>query len=244
MHAGSRGTYGAPRVHAELRLAHGIRCGRKRVARLMRTARLVGVHRRRLRGTTRRNGARSAHPDRVQRAFRPEAPNRLGVADLSQHPTGEGWLYHAVILDACSRLVGGWAMGRRATAERVVDALNMAGWRRRPAQGELIHHSDHGSQYTSLVFTRRLEETGILGSMGSVGDALDHAVAERFFATLETELVGRQVWASRQALKTAIFEDTEALYNRRRRHSTLGYLSPVEYERRWAETQPIVEAAD
>ncbi len=230
--AASRGTYGAPRVWAELRMSDGIRCSRKRVARLMRQLGLQGAHRRKARGITRRDPRRPVFPDRVQRAFAADAPDRLWVADLTQHPTGEGWLYLATVIDAFSRRVVGWAMGERPTAELAIDALNMAVWNRRPAGG-LVHHADHGAQYTSLAFSRRLEAAGILGSMGSVGDALDNAVAESFFATLQAELLNREAWPTRQALKTAIFEYIEAFYDRRRRHSALGYLSPEAFERGW-----------
>ncbi|WP_324717959.1 IS3 family transposase [Carboxydochorda subterranea] len=168
----------------------------------------------------------------MPRAFTADAPSRLWVADLTQHPTDEGWLYLATVLDAFSRRVVGWAMAERATAELVIDALDMAVWNRRP-RGELVHHSDHGARYPSLAFSRRLEAAGILDSMGSVGDALDNAVAESFFATLQTELLNRAPWPTRQALKTAVFEYIEAFYNRRRRHSALGYLSPEDFERRW-----------
>lgn len=232
IHTASRGTYGAPRVWAELRMAQGVCCSRKRVARLMRQMGLQGVHRRPHRGLTRRDPRRPVFPDRVRRVFTVDAPDRLWVADLTQHATGEGWLYLATVLDAFSRRVVGWAMGERPTAELVIDALNMAIWNRRPGGG-LVHHSDHGTQYTSLAFSRRLETAGILGSMGSVGDALDNAVAESFFATLQTELLNRDAWPTRQDLKTAIFEYIDVFYNRRRRHSALGYRSPEDYERRW-----------
>ena len=239
IHAASRGTYGAPRIQAELRLRHGIRCSRKRVARLMRVLGLVGVHRRRRKpGCTRRDSRRPAYPDRLGRRFVADAPNRVWVADLTQHATGEGWLYVAVVLDVFSRMVVGWAMGERPVAGLVVDAVTMAVRRRRPGRGT-IHHSDRGAQYTSLVFSRRLEEAGLVGSMGSVGDALDNAVAESFYATLQTELLDRQRWATRRALKTAIFEYIEGFYNRRRRHSALGYLSPQEYEERWVQERKV-----
>ncbi len=231
IHQESRGTYGAPRIHAELRKKHQVSCSRKRVARLMRQSGLVGVHRRKDRGTTQRDPRRESYPDLVERQFEASAPNTLWVADVTQHETDEGWLYLAIILDAYSRRVVGWAMSERFTAELVLDALEMALWNRQPAKG-IIHHSDHGSQYASLVFGEKLEEAGILGSMGSVGDALDNALAESFFATLQTELLDRQVWLTRNQLRSAIFEFIEVFYNRRRRHSTLGYLSPSEFEQR------------
>jgi putative transposase len=232
IHEESRGTYGSPRIHAELRLGAGIRCSKKRVARLMRQCGLQGVSRRKGPCTTRRNRDRQPAPDLVRRDFHAKAPDRLWVADITQHPTGEGWLYTAAILDVFSRRVVGWAMGDHLRAELVIDALNMAIRNRRPPAG-LVHHSDHGSQYTSLAFGKRLEDAGILGSMGTVGDALDNAVAESFWATLQTELLDRNVWPTRTVLRSAIFEYIEGFYNRRRRHSTLGYLSPMHYERRW-----------
>ena len=233
IHSRSRGIYGAPRIHAELRRQHQTCCSRKRVARLMREAGLVGVHRRRNRGSTRRDPARPSYSDLVKRAFTPSTPDRLWVADITQHKTGEGWLYLAVVIDAYSRKVVGWSMAEHLQAELVIKALEMAVWNRRPSPG-LIHHSDHGSQYTSLAFGQRLEKAGILGSMGSVGDALDNAVAESFFATLQVELLDRNRWLTRQQLTTAIFDYTEVFFNRQRLHSTLGYLSPTEYEEVYA----------
>lgn len=240
IHQASRGTYGTPRIHAELRLEHGIRCSRKRVARLMREAGLAGISRRRSLGITRRNPARPSYDDLVRRNFRPAAPDRLWVADLTQQATGEGWLYLAVVLDAFSRKVVGWSMGEHAQAELVINALTMAIRNRRPHDG-LIHHSDHGAQYTALAFGNTLQNAGMLGSMGRVGDALDNAVAESFFASLQTELLDRQPWPTRQMLRSAIFEYIEGFYNRNRRHSTLGYLSPADYERRWyTQLQPVI----
>lgn len=234
IHKASRGTYGVPRIQAELRLGHGIRCSRKRVARLMREAGLQGISRRKPKGLTKRNPKRSSFPDLVERQFKAEQPNCLWVADITQHQTAEGWLYLAVILDLYSRKVVGWSMAHHLQAELVLSALDMALKNRHPSQN-LIHHSDHGSQYTSLAFSERLEQTDILGSMGSVGDALDNAAAESFFATLQTELLDRQTWHTRQQLKTAIFEFIEVFYNRQRRHSTLEYLSPIDFERRYAQ---------
>jgi len=232
IHQTSRETYGSPRIHAELK-ARGERCGRRRVARLMRAAGLRGCHgqRRRVRTTTPDRQATPA-PDRVERSFTPAAvggPNRLWVADISYVATLEGWLYLAVVLDAFSRQVVGWAMADHLRTDLVLRALGMATRARRPAAG-LVHHSDHGCQYTSLAFGQQLQEAGILPSMGSVGDCYDNAVAESFFATLKVELLHRQIWPTRAAARLAIFEYIAVWYNRQRRHSTLGYATPTEYE--------------
>jgi putative transposase len=242
IHAGSRGTYGVPRVHAELADARGVRCGRKRVARLMRDAGLVGCHRRRSTRTTRRDETAAPAPDLVQRAFAADAPDRLWVADITYLPTWQGFLYLAVVLDAFSRRVVGWAMGDHLRAELVVDALEMALWNRRPAAG-VVHHSDRGGQYTSLAFGRRCREAGVVPSMGSTGDCFDNALAETFFATLECELVDRSRWRSRLEARTAVFSFIETFYNPYRRHSALGYLSPVAFERRSPHTYPQPTAA-
>lgn len=228
----SRRTYGTPRVHAELR-ALGVRCGRKRVARLMRGAGLVGAHRRRPPRTTRRDRDLASAPDLVRRQFLRSEPNRLWVADITYVRTGSGWLYVAVVLDAFSRRVVGWAMSPLLETTLVLDALNMALWNRRPASG-VIHHSDRGCQYTSLAYGRRCQEAGVIPSMGSVGDAYDNALAEAFFATLETELLTRHSFIDRRAARRALFDYIEGWYNPHRRHSALGYLSPAEYERRWS----------
>ncbi len=230
IHRASRGTYGAPRVHAELRLGLGVRIGRKRVARLMREAGLCGVYRRRLRGCTVRDPAAEPHPDLVRRTFSADAPNRLWCMDVTQHRTGEGWVYCAVVLDAFSRRVVGWSIADHLRAELVCDALDMARWRRRPEAGQTVAHSDHGSQYTSWAFGQRLRQAGLLGSMGSIGDCYDNSMVESFFGTLQLELLDRQNWATRQELANAVFEYIEAWYNPRRRHSTLGMLSPIQYE--------------
>jgi putative transposase len=232
IHAESRGTYGAPRVHAELVQAHKVRCGRTRVARLMRTAGLVGVGRRRSVRTTRRDQGVTVCEDLVKRAFAATAPDRLWVADITELPTWQGFLERAVIRDAYSRRVVGWAMADHLRAELVVDALEMALWNRRPAPG-LVHHSDHGSQYTSLAFGRRCRQAGIAVSMGSVGDCYDNALAESFFATLECELVDRSRWRTHGEARIAVFDFIEGFSNPRRRHSALAYLSPAEHERRY-----------
>jgi putative transposase len=237
IHARSRGTYGAPRVHAELRLGLDLQVGRKRVARLMRAAGLQGCHRRRRHGLTRRDPQAVPAPDLVQRNFAPPAPDRLWVADITQQRTGEGWLYLAVILDAFSRRVVGWSMAEHLRTELVLDALDMAISQRQPAPG-LVCHSDHGCQYTSFAYGRRLAASELVASMGTVGDALDNAVAESFFATLECELLDRYPWPTRTGLRTAIFDFIEVFYNRQRRHSTLDYHPPAAYEQHHASAAP------
>ena len=231
IHRQSRGTYGAPRVHADLRLGRDICVGRKRVERLMRTAGLVGVTRRRRKGCTRRAPDAVPSDDLVARQFRPLNPDRLWVADVTEHRADDGKVYLAVVIDAWSRLVVGWSIADHLRAELVIDAFDMATWRRRPPKGQTVHHSDHGCQYTSWAFGQRLRHAGLLGSMGTVGDALDNAVAESFFATLQTELLDRHHWKTRRQLAQGIFEWIEAFYNPTRRHSTLDMLSPADYDR-------------
>jgi putative transposase len=168
-------------------------------------------------------------PDLVERKFAPEASDRLWVADISYVPTWEGFDYLAFVLDAYSRRLVGWAMADHLGAELVADALGMALWRRNPAPG-LIHHSDRGSQYTSVSFGQKLEEAGVVPSMGSVADPYDNAMAESFVATLKRELLDRRSWPTREEARTAIFEFVEVFYNRHRLHSALGYRSPADYE--------------
>ncbi len=229
IHRASRGTYGAPRVHAEL-AALGIHVGRKRVARLMRTLGLHGVSRRRRPRTTLRDPVHPPAPDLVARDFTAPGPDRLWVADITYIPTGAGFLYLAVVLDAWSRRVIGWAMASHLRTELVLAALDMALAQRRPV--DVIHHSDQGCQYTSLAFGRRCREAGVRPSMGSVGDAYDNALCESFFATLECELLDRQRFDTQAEARLAVFDFIEGWYNPRRRHSALGYLSPLAYERR------------
>jgi putative transposase len=229
IHEQARGVYGVRRVHAELRLAHDIRVGRKRVERLMRGAGLSGMLRRPRAGTTIRVPGVRVASDLVARDFNPTAPDRLWVADITYLATWEGWLYMAAVQDAYSRQIVGWSMGQHMRAELVVDALQMALARRRPAPG-LIHHSDQGSQYVSLAFGHTARKAQIALSMGATGDAYDNALAETFFATLKKELVHRRSWPTRQELRAAVFDYVETFYNHSRRHSTLGYLSPRQYE--------------
>lgn len=227
-HSGSNGTYGVPRIQAEL-ADQGICVGRKRVARLMRAAALAGVSRRRFVTTTVKGSGRQA-PDLVDRNFTAERPNLLWVADITYCPTWSGFLYLAVVLDAFSRRIVGWSMATTLHAKIVLDALDMALWRRRPIG--VIHHSDQGAQYTSLAFGKRCREAGVRPSMGSVGDAYDNAMAESFFATLECELLDRRRFKTHAEARIALFEFIEGFYNPRRRHSSLGYLSPAAFETR------------
>ena len=228
IHASSRETYGAPRVHAELR-AEGEKHSRKRIARLMREAGLVGASRRR--GgitTTRRDRDARPAPDLVDRNFVASGPNELWVGDITFVPTASGFLYLAVVLDAWSRKIVGWAMANHLRAELVLDALEMAVGQRRPK--DVIHHSDQGSQYTSLAFGKRCKEAGVRPSMGSAGDAYDNAMCESFFATLECELLHRRRFASQAEARMACFSFIEGWYNPVRLHSALGYRSPMVYE--------------
>jgi putative transposase len=232
IHATSRHLYGSPRVHAQLR-ADGERHGRKRIARLMRGAGLVGAcHRGRGPTTTRRDQDARPAPDLVDRKFTAEHPNRLWVADITFVPTAAGFLYLAVVLDACSRKIVGWSMANHLRTELVLAALEMAVGQRRP--NDVIHHSDQGSQYTSLAFGGRCREVGVRPSMGSVGDAYDNAMCESFFSTLECELLSRRKFASQAEAKIACFSYIEGFYNPVRLHSAIGYQSPVRYEEKAA----------
>jgi transposase InsO family protein len=230
-HARGRGTYGAPRVHAELREA-GVRVGRKRIARLMAADGLAGISRRRFVRTTVRDRDAAPAPDLVDRQFGRDALDRLWVADITYLPTGSGFCYLAAITDACSRRVVGWSMAGHLRTSLITAALDMALARRRPGSG-LVHHSDRGTQYTSLAFGRRLREAGIAASMGSTGDCYDNAMAESFFATLEVELIDRSDWRTHAEARAAVFEYIEVFYNRIRRHSSIGYLSPSQFEERY-----------
>lgn len=245
IHTASKETYGSRRVHADLRLAHGIRVGCKRVERLMALAGLSGLPERpRRRTTVRLEGVRVA-PDLVERDFNPTAANRTWSADITYIRTWEGWLYLAHVQDLFSRRIVGWAMADHLRAELVVDALQMALAQRKPdpAAGRLIHHSDQGSQYTAVLFTGRCEQAGITPSTGSKGDCFDNAVCESFHASLKKELIYRHAWPTRAEARTAVFEYIEGWFNPRRRHSTLGYLSPAEYEHQH-QNQPLTSTPD
>jgi len=220
-------------VHAELRLGLGTLCSKKRVERLMREAGIAGIHRRKNRGCTRSDPSAEVSDDLVNRSFDPQEPDRLWMMDVTEHPTDEGKVYLAVVLDAFSRRVVGWSIADHMRSELVVDAVQMAIWRRRPQSGQTVAHSDHGSQYTSWAFGRRLRAAGLLGSMGSIGDCFDNSAAESFFGTLQLELLDEHHWSSRRQLALAIFEWVECWYNPKRRHSYCEMLSPVDFETRF-----------
>lgn len=233
IHQKSKGTYGAPRIHAEL-AEQGLHVGRKRVARLMKAAALRGVSRRKAPHTTQRRPDAQPAPDLVQRNFTASRPNELWVADITYIPTWAGFLYLAVVLDAWSRRVVGWAMATHLRTELVLQALQMAIQQRHPQ--DVIHHSDHGGQYTSLAFGRRCREAGIRPSMGSVGDCFDNAMCESFFATLECELLDRTSFRTPAEARPVVFQFIEGWYNPHRRHSAIDYLSPNRYEALHART--------
>jgi putative transposase len=230
IHRRSGEAYGAPSIHAELADDHDIRVGRKRVARLMRAAGLKGLQPAKFVTTTVADPAADRALDKVDRQFSAEGPDRLWVADITYVPTWSGFLYLAIVLDVWSRRIVGWAMANHLKTELVLDALDMALAQRRPES--VIHHSDKGCQYTSYAFGKRCREAGVVPSMGSTGDAYDNAMAESFFATLEREVINRRRFKSQAEARMAIFQWLEGWYNRHRRHSALGYLSPINYERR------------
>lgn len=228
IHKENRGVYGVRRIHACLRRLD-IRISKKRVHRLMKLAGVSGlVKKKRGKTTVSIPGVETAG-DLVRRYFNPTGPNALWVADITYIRTWEGWLYLAAVMDCYSRKIVGWQLADSLRAEIVVDALSMAVKARRPAPG-LIHHSDRGSQYTALIFNERCKAAGIDTSMGAKGCAYDNAVAESFFATIKKELINRRSWPTKAETRVAIFEYIEAFYNRIRLHSTIGNLSPVEFE--------------
>lgn len=228
VHGKSRGTYGSLRIHAELQ-ENGHSCGRHRVARLMRTAGLQGIPKRRFRRTTTSDHTLPVAPNRLKQDFTATAPNQRWVADITYIRTGEGWLYLAVILDLYSRKVVGWATSARLHRDVVMEALDMALGQRKASSG-LVHHSDRGSQYASTDFQQLLKNHGIECSMSGTGNCYDNAVAESFFATLKREQVHRQRYRTRAEATADIFQYIEILYNRKRRHSSIGQRSPDQLE--------------
>jgi len=235
VHADSRGSYGSPRVTAELRLGVGVEVNRKRVARLMRQARIQGIYRRR----GRKNLVNAAtEDDLVKRDFTATWPGALWLTGITEHPTDEGKLYCGAVMAVFSRRVIGWSIAARQDSELVINALSMAVTRRQPEEGKTVLHSDHGAQYTAWAFGKRIRDAGILGSMGTVGDCYDNAMMESFWHTMQLKLPDLRKWESRQQLSNAIFEWIQCWHNPYRRHSSLGMLSPAEYERRYHEGAP------
>jgi putative transposase len=228
IHAFSRSTYGRPRLYAELR-DEGHQVNHKRVGRLMRLAGLVGSTRRRKWRTTKRDRDVRPAPDLIERNFTAAGPDQLWVGDITYVPTGSGFLYLAVVVGAWSRRVVGWSMESHLRTDLVLQALDMALGQRRPK--EVIHHSDQGTQYTSIAFGLRCKASGVRPSMGSVGDAYDNALCESFFATLECELLERERFRNQAEAKMKVFDFIEGWYNPHRRHSALGHRSPIAYER-------------
>lgn len=227
----SRGRYGSPRIHQDLR-AQGVCVGRHRVARLMRLQGLRSVSRRRAWKRSGIAGSEVVAANTLRRAFAATRPNEKWVSDITYVPTRQGWLYVAVLMDLYSRRIVGWAMDDQMTTTLTLSALEMA-LQQRPVSVGLLHHSDRGSQYGAMAYQQRLATRGIRCSMSRPGNCWDNAVVESFFATLKTELLSAEpTYRTRQEARTAIFEYVEGFYNRTRRHSTLGYLSPAEFERR------------
>jgi putative transposase len=230
VHADSGGTYGSPRVHAELVLGLGLEVNEKRVARLMREAGLQGLYRRRRRGCTIQDPSGQPSADLVNRQFVAEAPDLLWITDITEHPTLEGKVYCAAVMDVFSRRIVGWSIALHMRTELVLDALGMAMLRRRPDGDATIFHSDRGSQYTAWAVGQRLREAGLLSSMGSVGDCYDNAMMESLWGTMQLELLDSQTWQTRDELANAIFQWIECWYNPKRRHSSIGMHSPNTFE--------------
>jgi len=226
VHVTSRGTYGYRRVHAELTMAMGVTVSGRRVHKLMRLAGIYGlpgpVRTKRLRGVVTADNL-------VNRKFARPRPNELWVTDITQHRTREGWVYCAAVLDAYSRRIIGWSIDSKQDTTLVINALDMAIRNRRPAPGGIVH-ADHGTQYTSWLFGEKIRSAGLLPSFGSVGDGLDNAMMESFWSSMQIELLKRKKWKTRVELANAIFEYIEIFHNRQRRHSALGYRTPIEYE--------------
>jgi putative transposase len=227
----SHGTYGSPRIHAELD-SEGMRCSKNRVSRLMRELRIKAKTKKKFKATTDSKHNLPVAPNLLEQNFQVEAPNQVWVSDITYIPTEEGWLYLAVCLDLYSRMIVGWSMASRITKQLVIDAFNMAA-RNRPALRGLIHHSERGSQYASERFQNILQSHSTLCSMSGKGNCYDNAVAESFFHSLKTEWIHHYRYQSREEAKASIFEYIEIFYNRQRRHSQLHYLSPADYEQ-WA----------
>jgi putative transposase len=233
IHSLSRKTYGSPRIHAEF-VAAGERVGRNRIARLMRNHGVQGRMRRAFRCTTNSSNNDPIAPNILGRKFNVTEPNTHWVGDVTYIPTREGWLYLAIVLDLASRMIVGWSMSHRIKSDIVKNAISAAILRRKPKRG-ILFHSDRGSTYTADDFRKLLEKNKIIASMSGKGQCWDNAVAESFFGSMKSEL-GDPIWETRATARAAIFEYIEIWYNRQRRHSTLGYLSPQGYEQQLAQT--------
>lgn len=230
VHTQSREAYGGLKTWRELR-AKGFKWGRHRIARLRREAGIEARRKRRFRITTQSRAGVLAANNRLKQRFKAKAVDRVWVGDITFIPTAEGWLYLAVLIDLYSRRVVGWAMSERIDQQLVLDALNMALLQRRVKPG-LIHHTDQGRQYSSAAYSAKLKEHGMKASMSRRGNCYDNAVAESFFSSLKNELIHHSTFRTRDEASTAIFEYVEVFYNRQRRHQTLDYCSPVDYERK------------
>ncbi len=228
IHFEHRARYGSPRIHAELK-DQGERCGRKRIARIMRENKIQAKHKRKFKATTDSQHKLATAPNLLKQNFTVSVPNKIWTADISYCWTQEGWMYLAIVLDMYSRKIVGWAINNRMSRQLVINAFLVAYWSRKPKKG-LIHHSDKGSQYASHDFQKVLSLAGATQSMSGTGNCYDNAVTETFFHSLKTELMFDQVFKTREEAKSAIFEYIEIYYNRKRRHSTLGYCSPVKFE--------------
>ncbi|MFD4291559.1 IS3 family transposase [Streptomyces sindenensis] len=240
IHQDSGGIYGSPRIHAALK-REGVHVGRKRVERLMRQAGLAGISPRRNKGFTRRDPDADLAPDLVQRDFTASAPNRLWVTDLTMISTLEGPLWLSAIRDAFSRRIVAWETSARADADLVLTSLEYALASREVAPGELVHHADHGTQYTSIKLTTRLVRAGIRASMGSVGDSYDNALAENLWMLIKTECIRGRTFNTRAEANLALFEYIDGFYNPRRIQKRLGYLSPIEFEEKHYANQAATE---
>jgi putative transposase len=237
IHAESRQTYGSPRVHAEL-VSQGEVCSRKRVARIMRNAGVQAKMKKRYKITTQANPKVVPAPNLLQQNFTAEMPNQRWVTDITYVATAEGWLYVAAVLDLFSRRIVGLAMSERMTTDLVLSALNQAVIHREPTSG-LVHHSDKGSQYTSKEFQKQLTIYCMIASMSGTGCCYDNAAMESFFHTLKTEHTYFEYYDTREQAKQSIFEYVEVFYNRKRLHSTLGYCSPTNFEKKWGQTKDV-----
>jgi putative transposase len=228
-HAKSRKNYGSPRITKDLREA-GLKCGKNRVAAIMRDKKIVAKMKRKFKVTTDSDHKLPVAPNLVNQNFVAERPDQLWTSDITYIWTAEGWLYLAVVLDVCTRMIVGWSASNRMTANLIINALEHGVLRRKPGRG-VIFHSDRGSQYASHELRKALKDRGMIPSMGSTGSCYDNAITETFFHTLKTELIYHSKYATRDAAHMELFDYIEVFYNRQRRHSSINYMSPVAFEK-------------